>query len=72
MAVEADDFMTSIESMVSAGATYADAVVTWCEKRGVDVDVGAEQVERHPAIKSRMMEESERLFLLRRSGRLPL
>jgi hypothetical protein len=53
------DFPSQIESLVeSANLTYMDAVLHWCELRGLEYEVGGDLVKRHSSIKSKVRDEA--------------
>ena len=56
------DFPTQIEEIVSSSnLTYMDAVIHWCEKRGLEFEVGGDMVKRHSSIKAKIKSEAQRL-----------
>jgi hypothetical protein len=67
-----DDFFEEVQRMTLSGASYIDAVLRWCESKGVDPEVGAELIDKYPVIKARVQMEAEDLCLLRKEGRLPI
>lgn len=53
------DFPSQIEHLVeSANLSYMDAVIHWCEKRGLEYEVGGDLVKRHSSIKNKVKEEA--------------
>lgn len=60
-----DEFLQEIEAMVAAGATYIDAVTTWCKVKNVEPEVGAELVQMYPLVRTRLQMEAEQLCLVR-------
>jgi hypothetical protein len=70
--IKEEDFYRDIDLMVKRGASYLDAIVEWCESRGIEVEVGAELVAKSPLLLSRIQLEAEDINLLKKDGRLPL
>jgi hypothetical protein len=66
-----DDFIDEIMALVKeCSLSYMDAVIHWCECNGMDVDVGAELVNKSDHLKSKIEEEAESLNFIRRTNRL--
>ena len=51
---------------------YIDAVVLWCEKNNLEVEIAAYWIKKDPVIKSKIQLEAENLNYLKRGARLPL
>lgn len=68
--------MTFIEEIdklcLAKNIEYIDAVVYWCEKNGLEVELAADLIKRHPLMKSKIQVEAENLNYLKRSARLPI
>lgn len=68
-----DEFFRSVQTMVEGGSSYVDAIVRWCEDRGLEPEVGAEMAQKFPLIRSRLQMEAEDLRLIKSDGaRLPI
>lgn len=61
-----DTFIDDIEKMVRGGASYIDAVTTWCQSQGLEPEAGADLVKRHPVVAMRLQMEAESMSLLRK------
>jgi hypothetical protein len=69
----ANSFAQQIEEMVSnAGIGYMEAVVAWCQTRGIEPEIGGELVKKSAALKLKIQTEAEDLRFLPRGNRLPL
>lgn len=68
------DYVREIEDIVtSTGADYIDAVVTWCNKNGVDVEHVASLIKKDAVLKSKLLANAENLNLMKtKSARLPI
>ena len=66
-----DDFCDQIRALVKLHhLTYMDAVIHWCEKNGMEIDVGAELVGKSEFLKDKIEEEAERLNFIKKTNRL--
>ncbi len=66
-------FTTDIEKLCTArGIEYIDAVVDWCEKNRVDIEVVANIIKKDPVIKAKIQAEAENLNVLKRGAKLPI
>lgn len=70
--ISANQFATDIESMRRNGnLEYIDAVVTWCEKNGVEVEYAASMIKKDPVLKSKLLVEAEDMNVVKKSAKLP-
>lgn len=70
--ISANQFATDIESMRRNGSLeYIDAVVTWCEKNGVEVEYAASMIKKDPVLKSKLLVEAEDMNVVKKSVKLP-
>ena len=51
---------------------YIDAIVLWCEKNNLEIEVAAYWIKKDPTMKSKIQAEAENLNYLKRGARLPL
>lgn len=51
---------------------YIEAVVFWCEQRGIDVEFAANIIKKDFALKSKIQAEAENINILKKSARLPV
>lgn len=66
-------FIEEIEKICSAkNIEYIDAIVIWCEKNNLEVEVAAGWIKKDPVMKSKVQAEAENLNILKRSARLPV
>jgi hypothetical protein len=59
-----------IELVESEDCTIMDAIVSVCEKTGMEIDVASTLVSS--SLKSKLREEAETLNMLKKSAKLPL
>jgi len=68
---EISEFSNKIIDLVeSEGCTIMDAIVSVCEKTGMEIDVASTLVSS--SLKSKLREEAESLNMLKKSSKLPL
>lgn len=67
-------FAQQIEELVwDLDVPYMDAVILWCEKRGLEPEIGAGLVKKSAPLKAKIKLEAEELsFLPKSGGRLPV
>lgn len=67
-------FLTEVENMCRVnGVDTIDAVITWCEKNGVEVETVASIIKRDSSIRARIQAEAEACHAIKRTGaRLPV
>lgn len=69
----ANTFAQEIEEIVwQKDITYMDAILIWCEDRGLEPEVGAELVKKTSPLKMKIQTEAEDLNFLKRGSRLPI
>ena len=51
---------------------YIDAVIFWCEKNNIEVDLIAEYIKKDTVLKSKIQVEAELLNILKKGARLPI
>ena len=65
-------FIEEIEKLCTTKKIeYIDAVVIWCEKNNLEVEVAAGWIKKDPTMKSKIQAEAEILNVLKRGARLP-
>lgn len=70
--ISANQFATDIESMRRNGnLEYVDAIVTWCEKNGVEVEYAASIVKKDPVLRSKLQMEAEDMNIVKKTIKLP-
>lgn len=79
MAIEdiptANSFAHQIEEMVwESDISYIDAVVHWCEARGIELEVAADLIKKSAPIRLKIQTEAEDLKMIKGGGgnRLPI
>jgi len=65
-------FNNEIVKMCRNNVDYIDAVVTWCERNNVDVEVLAGVIKKDPVIKSKLQADAENLNFLKGGAKLPI
>ena len=51
---------------------YIEAVIYWCDQRGLDVEYAASMIKKDLALKSKIQVEAENNNVLKKSARLPV
>jgi len=70
--ISANQFATDIESMRRDGQLeYVDAIVSWCEKNGVEVEYAASIVKKDPVLRSKLQVEAEDKNIVKKTAKLP-
>jgi hypothetical protein len=68
---EISEFSMKIMQMVAEDkCTIMDAIVSTCEKTGMEIDVASTLIST--SLKSKLREEAESLNMLKKSSKLPL
>lgn len=68
-----DTFYKAVDALVSRhNLSYIDAVVYYCEKNNVEIEVAASMIRNNFRIRSVVQTEGEDLNLLPRTARLPI
>jgi Phage late-transcription coactivator len=65
-------FNNEIDKMCRNNVDYIDAVITWCERNNVDVEVLAGVIKKDPVIKSKLQADAENLNFLKGGAKLPI
>lgn len=65
-------FIEEIEKLCSSkNIEYIDAIVIWCERNNLEIEVAAGWIKKDPVMKSKVQAEAENLNVLKRGARLP-
>jgi hypothetical protein len=65
-------FIEEIDKLCSTkNIEYIDAIVIWCEKNNLEVEVAAGWIKKDPVMKSKVQAEAENINVLKRGARLP-
>jgi hypothetical protein len=60
-------FIEEVEKLATRGGVdYIDAVLLWCEKNKLEVEVAAAWIKKSPVLKSKIQFEAERVNALKR------
>lgn len=71
--ISTDQFYKDIENLVrSHNLKYIDAVVHYCEKNDIEIEVAASLIKSNFRIKSVVQSEGEELNFLPRTAKLPI
>jgi hypothetical protein len=66
-------FIEEIEKLCTLkNIEYIDAVILWCEKNNLEVEIAAGWIKKDPAMKMKIKAEAENLNVLKRGARLPI
>ena len=67
------EFTEDIQKLVKqSNITHLDAIVAWCEQRGVDIEQVIPLVKKSQVIKAKLESESSELNLIEKSNTLPI
>jgi hypothetical protein len=68
-----NNFVEEIEILCrEKNIEYIDAVVMWCEKNNLEVDVAAYWIKKDSTMKSKIQAEAENLNYMKKGARLPI
>lgn len=68
-----NNFVEEIEILCrDQNIEYIDAVVLWCEKNNLDVEIAAYWIKKDPCMKMKIQAEAENLNILKKGARLPI
>jgi hypothetical protein len=71
--MSSDIFYKEIEKLVKAhNLTYMDAIVFYCERNDVEIEVAAAMIKGNFRIKSHIQQEGELLHFLPKTAKLPV
>lgn len=71
--VEETTFYTDIETMiVTNNVTVMEAVVEWCDRRGIEIEYAAVLIANNANLKAKLQCEAEGLNFLKKSKRIPI
>lgn len=67
------NFMNEIEKLVKDKKMhYMDAVITWCETNGLEIEFAGDLIRKNSVLKSKIQIEAEDLNFIKKSSRLPI
>lgn len=73
MIQRSNTFVKDIENLCTVNKVeYIDAVVMWCEKNKIEVEIAAAWIKKDPTLKAKLQAEAESLNILKRGARLPI
>jgi hypothetical protein len=68
-----NNFIEEIEALCrERNIEYIDAIVLWCQKNNLEVEVAAYWIKKDPSMKMKIQAEAENLNILKRGARLPI
>jgi len=69
-----NNFAQEIEDMCNSNdnVSYIDAIVSWCDKNRIEVEVAAHWVKKEPTLRAKLQNEAENLNILKKGARLPI
>ena len=71
--LKADEVIGDIEEAVTKHKIgYIDAIVNYCERRGVEIEAVAAVIKSNNKIKARLQEQAEELNYLPKRAKLPI
>ena len=72
MKIGPEDFLSDIRELVKEGMSYTDAIVHYCDKNNIEVEVAAGFIKHNAKMKAQLQQEFEDLNLLPKIPRLPI
>ena len=71
--LKANDVIADIEEAVTKHRVgYIDAIIDYCERRGIEVEALAAVIKGNSKIKARLQEQAEELNYLTKRAKLPI
>jgi hypothetical protein len=71
--IDKNSFITEIDKLCSTKSIgIIDAVVLWCDKNSVDIELVAPLIKKDATMKARLQAEAEDLNILKKGARLPV
>jgi hypothetical protein len=68
-----NNFVEEIEVLCKEkNIEYIDAVVMWCERNNLEVEVAAYWIKKDSSMKMKIKAEAENLNILKRGAKLPI
>lgn len=68
-----NNFVEEVEKLCrEKNIEYIDAIVMWCEKNKLEIEVAAYWIKKDLTMKSKVQAEAESLNILKRGARLPI
>lgn len=61
------NFIEEIEKLVEGGSTHMDAIVTYCEKHGIEIETAAAIVRNNRKLKVKVRADAKLLGMVDRS-----
>jgi len=66
------DFVVEVENLVQyANLTYLEAIIHFCFKRNIEVEMVVPLISRNAVLKSKLQENAEQLHFMKKTRRLP-
>lgn len=63
-----ETFLADIEKIVGGGSSYMEAVILWCEQKGLDPEYAGSLVRRNRTLKAKIESEAAALRCLKTRG----
>lgn len=70
--ISQEEFVAYVERLVSLGADYVDAVLTYCSERGIEIETAGAMIRNNQVLRSRIQVEAENTNVLPKIARLPI
>lgn len=68
----ADEFAQEVHKLTLSGVDHLDAVVTICEKNGIEIEAAGALIKSSVALKSKIKVYGEKMNYLPKTSRLPI
>lgn len=66
-----NDFLKEIKQIEASGTDFLDAVVSWCDKNKIEIEVAIEIIKNNPKLKNQLEKAAEELNYIKKKTRLP-
>jgi hypothetical protein len=66
------EFYSDVENLIKGGATTLDAIVHWCERRGIEIEAVVPLIEKNRALVANLQSDAQDLNFIKKTSRLPV
>ena len=67
-----DTFLREVSDRVARGTTHMEAVLMWCQDRGLEPEYAGSLVKKNRTLRAKIQAEAETLNCIKRTARLPI
>lgn len=69
---KSSEFYTDIDKLIAGGATALDAIVHWCERRGIEIEAVVPLIEKNRSLVANLQSDAQDLNFMKKTSRLPI